>query len=637
MVGQTGRIAGTRQHPEHDMNSRWTHSRADGGRNDTRTNTRRLLAIVFLALAATPLWAGVQARLERSIIQDGDTVTLTIETDGSNEEARPDLSVLEKDFDVLGTSETRQIRILNGHRSDKRLWQVELDPHHGGTLRIPPIPVGTEKTAPLTLKVVAQAPAAAGDGRGPVFMKTELEPAGTSPRVQQQLLYRVRLYYRVPLVEGSFSDLKIKDAVVERLGEDSQYQTTIGGQRYQVIERRYAIFPEKSGTLEIPPIRFDGRLMAASGQRFPSTGIDSMMRRFFGNQNPFDDAFFAGTPFGNAGKRVRVRSEPLKLEVRGRPAGYHGSDWLPAAALKLTDSWAAGPPEFRVGEPVTRTITLEAKGLESSQIPDIHIPEVEGVRLYPEQPVTENRTDGEWVFGTRKQSVAYVATRPGTVKLPAIRVDWWDTGAEKQRSSVIPAWEVRVLPAAGGTSAALPPAAPASKPTAAAPVAASASTPESSGTWRQPLYRYWPWAAGGVLLLVTGLALLRLRTSGRERARSNAEQPAPAAPARRSGDLRRKLQQACEHNDAAAAEQLLLEWAAREWPEDPPRNLAALAARLETGVDEVLRLERARYGASNGDWDGGPLWEAFRNGLQIRKTGSTDSDDALSPLYPKWS
>ena len=53
------------------------------------------------------------------------------------------------------------------------------------------------------------------------------------------------------------------DAVVERLGEDRRFSASLGDQTYQVIERDYAIFPEKSGELYIPPVQFRGRV--ASG------------------------------------------------------------------------------------------------------------------------------------------------------------------------------------------------------------------------------------------------------------------------------------------------------------------------------------------------------------------------------------
>ncbi len=82
---------------------------------------------------------------------------LTIEAEGRNLPGEPDLTALADDFDVLGTSQGSEIRIVNGQRSDKRSWRITLAPKSIGTVEIPPIDVGDERTAPLTLTVSAGA------------------------------------------------------------------------------------------------------------------------------------------------------------------------------------------------------------------------------------------------------------------------------------------------------------------------------------------------------------------------------------------------------------------------------------------------------------------------------------------------
>ena len=82
---------------------------------------------------------------------------------------------------------------------------------------------------------------------------------------------------------------------------------------------------------------------------------------------------------------------------------------------------------IRAGEPVTRTLTLEAKGLEASQLPEIHPPESGTLRVYSEQPELSNRSDGDWIFGRSEQRITYVVTQPGKLELPEVRIDWWDS------------------------------------------------------------------------------------------------------------------------------------------------------------------------------------------------------------------
>ena len=579
---------------------------------------RTTLFLVLITLTPT-LWASVRASLDRNSIHDGDTVTLTIEADGKDMGVEPDLSVLEKDFAVLGTSSSRRLQFINGKRSDQHQWQFELDPLRKGTLTVPAIPVGNSATSPLELKVSEQPVVSSAGGDQPVFIKTEVDDKSVSPFVQQQVHYTVRLHYRVPLVEGNFSKLRITDALVEQLGEDRQYQTTINEQRYQVLERHYAIFPEKSGPLTIPPTAFTGRVMSASGLRSKSRQMDSMIERFFGGNN-----------LSNSGKRIRVRSQPLALDVKPRPAAYSARHWLPSADLVLQDSWEEGPPDFHVGEPVTRTITLQAKGLESSHLPDIGIPETDNIRVYPEQAVTENRTDGEWVFGTRKQSIAYVPSRSGRVSLPEVRIDWWDTTQQRQRSTVLPSWEVNVLPAAGNAAEhTVQPRGIEIGETDADATATSLQKTIKSRTL---------WLTGGLLTLLAALLFFYRK---RLQLKSGAIQS--TASKRNSRGLpvanhaRHAFQKACEENNPQLAARALLEWAVGEWPDQPPHNLGALAHCVDKGIDEIHELDRALYAAENRPWNGHALWDRFRHGLHDRKTTDrSPSAQGLSPLYPRW-
>jgi len=613
--------------------------------------SRLIVVLVALALlVATPvLRADVHASLDRDTIYTGDTVTLSIETDGTDQGREPELAPLHKDFDVLGTSSNQQIQIINGQRSDMHQWLVELAPRHTGTLTVPALKVGDSRTATLTLKVSEQPAVSGGRAGQPVFIESEIKPAATDTYVQQQILYTTRLYYRVPLIEGDFSDPALDNAAVERLGEDHQYQTTRDGQHYQVLERRYAIFPEHSGKLTIPPSVFTGRMVSASGQRSPFDRMDAMMERMLG-KNPFKDSFFAGTPFADPGKRVRLRGNPLSLDIEPRPASYHGDNWLPTPKLVLHDSWADSPPEFRTGEPVTRTITIEAKGLEAAQLPDIYIPHTDGLRVYPEKPVQTNRTDGDWVYGRSEQTFAFMATAPGKLDLPKIQVDWWDTGKQSGRTAVLPQWEV-VAQAGGdasGTATQTPPARPGNSPSAtpartrSAP-ASSADSDAGHGPAVQTPANLWL-VVGGLALLAAVLTVLLARKA-RPRASAAAEVATAKTGATQAASVatnaaREQLHRACTENNPQAAAGALLELAKTTWRQHPPRSLGDLAARLDRGDTLVRELEAVLYAPGGHAWTGQPLWQAFSDGFARQPraaAGKTTPVGGAPSLYPDWT
>jgi hypothetical protein len=279
-----------------------------------------------------------------------------------------------------------------------------------------------------------------------------------------------------------------------------------------------------------------------------------------------------------------------------------------------------------------RTITLEAKGLESSHLPDISLPESQGMRVYPEQPQQETRTDGESVYGSSAQTVAYVPSATGRITIPAIQLDWWDTREQQQRSTVLPAWEVNVLPGAAGSAEALPPPDPDDGAARAVVTEVAEVTPvdEPQGVTRLQ------WS-----LLLAGLFVVMLLVYLQRRKRQNTT---PVATDRQVSTGKQQLnaattllEQACVENNPQAAARALLQWAAARWPEDAPLNLGSLAQRLVTGEQEVRELEQVLYATGSRDWQGDLLWQVFSKGLQAVTDEAPDRQEGLSPLYPDWS
>ncbi len=622
-------------------------------RPDTLLNARysllwRISLLMLLMLTTGAGQAAVHSRIDRSTVYKGDTFTLTIEADRQSSGVQPDLSPLNRDFEILGNSTSTQISIINGRRSDKTLWQLQLQPRRTGRLRIPPITVGHEQTAPLEL-TVSEAPQQIATQSGEhVFIEAEVHGTGKPAYVQQQIPYTVRLYYDGSLQEGELNAPELKDAVIEQLGEDKRYTTVRNGRQYHVIERDYVISPEKSGTLHIPPATFHGRI-AVAGQGGNPGGADDLMQRFFSNSPFANDPFFRNSPlnhslfsggiFGSPGKAITVGSRGIDMDIKPRPATT-ASDWLPAESVTLHDSWTDQPPEFRAGEPVSRTITIRTRGLAGSQIPELNITAPANTRLYPEGTKQESHTDGSTLYGTSTQTLTYIPGKAGELDIPAITLDWWDTRHNKAAHTTLPGWQFRVLPGAADNTpepaVVTPPrkaqSANKRQPPATPPVA-------TTGTGRKPDWR-WITAGGGLVFAVIALAVIMLR-----RARRREQDMAPAMEEQPPKTVHRKLpgrksalqalQKACENNDRHAAARALITLGETYWPDQPPRSLDALAARVEHGQAQLRALDRSLYAADGADWNGAALWAEFKQGFKVKPADKQQGDDGLSPLYPQ--
>jgi BatD DUF11 like domain len=602
--------------------------------------TTTTLGLLMLGASASG-WTAVHAQLERTTVQEGETLTLSIESDERQSAARPDLAPLRKDFDVLGTSTSSETSVVNGSRSDRTRWLVQLQPRHTGTLDIPPITVGGEHTAPLVLDVTRMLPQAAIQASTHVFLEVEAAGAGNSIYVQQQIPYTVRLYYDDTLRAGELSAPGPANAVVEQLGEDKRYTATRDGREYNVIERHYAIAPEKSGALRIPSATFRGSAVVAQTGRAGTKRGDDLMARLlrdtpFANDSFFNSSMGAGMGVADSVQPVVVRGREITLDVQPRPAGAQGH-WLPAEQIILHDSWQDNPPQFKVGEPVTRTVTISAKGLAAAQIPPLSIAQPGNARLYPEAPENQSRTDGKTIYGISKQSVTYIPTAQGRLSIPPIGLAWWDTRTNTQSRAVLPARGFMVeAGAAGGQAEASPPAsAAAGSPARPAATPSTAPHAPQSASLTERLLTHRVWLGGAVAMVaavvLAGLGFWRFRRRGRK----SGEVATRADPVPRRKTALRALQQACAGNDRKGAADALLDLARAEWPDDPPRGLSALAARLESGGIKVSALNRSLYGSGGSDWQGSALWSALRHGLQPKCGKAPGEEDGLDALYPQ--
>ncbi|MDQ6877973.1 MAG: hypothetical protein M3082_09805, partial [Candidatus Dormibacteraeota bacterium] len=474
------------------------------------------------------------------------------------------------------------------------------------------------------------------------FVEVEAGDAGRPMYVQQQAPYTVRLYYDDTIQKGELDAPNPADAVVEQLGADKHGTVIRDGRSYSVLERSYAIAPEKSGTLLIPPVSFSGSQVLplspqAQGQDDddgPGNGLFARMLRQSPLANdPLFKGFAAGVPLGDATQPVAVQGKEVVLEVKRRPAAAH-ADWLPAAAMTLHDSWKDHPPELKAGEPATRTITIEAKGLSASQIPPLSLAQPGNARLYPEAADHQSRTDGKTIFGISTQKITYIPNARGTLEVPAVALAWWDVGSDEPRRATLPAQSFGVAAGAAG-DATTPGAARQPTPT----LAAATDHPrriDASPAWNVRLLdrRVWFAVAALVAALLASLWLVVGRSRGRRAQSGDASNAAITRLPPRAVSLR-ALRRACSSDDCHAAASALLDLAQKQWPDDPPRSLGGLAFRLEEGETEIHSLERSLYAAGGAStWRGHALWQVARRGLRPRRSDASFHEDDLKALYP---
>ncbi|MEW6220937.1 MAG: BatD family protein [Thermodesulfobacteriota bacterium] len=568
-------------------------------------------ALLLMLAPAVQAAAGLEAWLDRDQVSLGETVQLTIKAEG-RVSGEPDTTPLERDFHVLGTSSGSSIQITGGQMSSTTTWQITLAPRREGVLAIGPLELDGRFSNALSLTVTA-APAPRADSGADLFLETEVEPG--TPYARQQVLYRVRLFHAVPLTEGSLSAPQPDNTLMEQLGEDQAQELTRQNRRYRVIERTYALFPQETGQLTLPPPVFRGMVRERDQRRDP--------RQFFFGNDPFG-------MLGGTTRPVRIAGQPFTLTVRPAPLDAAGVPRLPAFSLELAEEWQPEEARIRVGEAVTRAITVTAQGQTGAALPEPAAGAVEGFKVYPDKAELTSAQGRDGITGTRRQKTAFIPTRPGTYTLPGISLPWWDVASDQARESHLPPRTIFVLPGDQPAEAAASPPSPA---TPAAPATAAPAAPLAG-----------PAAAGGPVLgpaatLAMGIAWLStLLLWWRDRRRYRRPPPDgdrhPSAPARLA-EAGKAVAAACAAHDPAGARQALLLWAAARWPTDPPPGLSAIATRLGDPdlTTEIDLLGRRLFAAQPAPWDGQRLAQLFRQAAAAHRP-EKKKNPTLPALYP---
>lgn len=546
---------------------------------------RRSAACCLLGLA----WAvtapaqdtSLRASVDRDRIHANESFTYVLRAEGRFS-GRPDLSALSRDFDVVRSGSSQSIQIVNGDTAQVAEWTVELMPRQSGKFELPSIELDGLLSNAVDVEVLP--PETATNAGSDIFIEVELDHP--QAYVQAQVIYTQRFFIGIPTGRESFPATPITggEAIVEKLGNDREYQTVRGNKVYRVRERKFAIFPQAKGVLTIGPAEYEATVI-------PNRGF---------------------------ARQQALQSDSIELNVLGAvapPASHPNAAWLPARSIELEQSWNDGANVFEQGVPRTRELTITAVGLLDTQLPELPLADTPGLRQYPDQPELSREVTDSGIESRRTERFAVIAQQPGTVELPAIELPWWNVDEKQWEVARLDPVEVAVQPG---------------KETA--PPQPQDSQPAPGPTAVESDWGPWPWITAGLaaawLLTIAGWLFSRRR-------RLPARAPEPREPRPVSGrSLVKQILAACRVDDAARTRDLLAEWGARHFPDDPPASLGALAGRLKDPLaGEIRALESALYGRTDAPWDGHKLAELLRNTQAVSRDGAEEGEDPLVPLY----
>ncbi|MCK5877621.1 MAG: BatD family protein [Candidatus Marithrix sp.] len=381
-----------------------------------------MLVVILLLIISFPVLAVPQlnATVDANKLMLGETFTLTLELSGAKPIGEPDLSVLGNKFTIHNQQQSRSSQIINGKFSSQLSWQYTLTAQTTGTLSVPALKLETDvgylQSKPIRVKVTSN-PVKRNDN-----IRLETVVSNNNPYLHEPIIYTLRLYYN-----GELQDLEpippSNDVIMEPLqGKVVPQRKIINGKQVIIIQKSYILTPLRSGKLKLDA----GKMK----------GLKQDNRRS-------NNSFFS---FNNY-RQVTINSSPVTLNVKS-PAT--SQPWLPLQNFKLTQSWESDITKaVTAGTPLVLTLKLIAEGMGGQAPPKFEnfLQNTVDFKVRSPKPKIERTflADRQIPASTITNSFSIVPTNIGSLKLPAIRIPWWNLQKQELAWAELPAQTIQVI------------------------------------------------------------------------------------------------------------------------------------------------------------------------------------------------
>lgn len=234
----------------------------------------------------------------------------------------------------------------------------------------------------------------------PAMIRSSLDP-DTGVYVGQ----KVRLYIDVMTnawfaKAPQYPELRIPHAICLELSQfGTNYSERIQGETYAIQRKEYVIYPQRAERYTIP-----------------SLTVNIVYAR----------------P-GESSVEVTLTTPSLEFEAR-IPEQAQGVDYFVSTPrLEVREQYDRAFEDMKVGDAVTRSITMTADDSVGMMLPPIEFGKIESMAVYPKAPKTENTSNRGQYTGTRIESATYVMEAEGEYVLPEIKIFWFDLSSQELR------------------------------------------------------------------------------------------------------------------------------------------------------------------------------------------------------------
>lgn len=337
------------------------------------------------------------------------------------------------DFNVLtgpNTSTSSSVQIIGGQvtREVSYTYTYVLAATKEGTLTIPPATInfdGRQFTSNAVKVEVRRGAAQQGAGQAQqpedeidVFIRAEV--SNSTPYLGEQVILTYKLYFNNQISGhdgfqriASFSGFWVKNLIPNQR-EIPTTTEVINGKQYNVAEvRKFALFPQRTGKIEIRPGEAEVTVrVRTEGQRRSS--------------DPFFDSFFNDPFFSSRHRDVsqQLSSNSLTIDVKPLPTRDRPADFGSAVG-RFTFSSEIDRKEVRTNEPINIKLTVKGSGnVELFDVPRMVFPP--DFDVFDPETRSNINVSPAGVAGTRIFDYLVIPRNPGTFTIRPVEFSFFD-------------------------------------------------------------------------------------------------------------------------------------------------------------------------------------------------------------------
>jgi len=382
----------------------------------------------FIILIATSsiLWADAitfEAAVNSPRISLDEVLQLTLTLTGVNQNLDPiNLPVL-NGFSAKYLGPSTSVSIVNGDYHSERSFIYNLFPNKVGRFQIPAISATiaghTYTTKPIDVEVFesfAQAQASNGISvqnsapraeslKDKVLIMVSVDK--TDVYLNQRIPLTIKLLVNdVPLRDIQYPLFDKTGLVVDDFEKPQQSSGVINGVRYDTVEFKTNIYPNRLGDLPIGPVQIQGNVLYKTNQ-----------------ENPFnqDNSFLGANVFNNffdsyATRPVTVTSQPILLHVSPLPSENRPNDFSGAIGQSFDFQVNVSPLHLKAGDPLTLKMDVKGSGnFKHLKMPVFQAP---GFKSY--EPQIKDTGD------EKTADEVIIPTSAGIKEVPALHFSYFD-------------------------------------------------------------------------------------------------------------------------------------------------------------------------------------------------------------------